>query len=87
MELVETLFSKSAREQMKQSRNGYKLSKFVQKIFADLFGYSSAKFECLLWQKTVAKPSCQSYNADSKNVKRFPLSAGGKPMVRSGKRF
>ena len=37
MELVETLFSKSAREQMKQSRNGYKLSKFVQKIFADLF--------------------------------------------------
>ena len=24
---------------MKQSRNGYKLSKFPQKILADLFGY------------------------------------------------
>jgi hypothetical protein len=63
------------------------LLKFAQKIFADLFGYSSAKFERLLWQKTVAKPSRQSYNADSKNMKRFPISAGGKPMVRSGKRF
>jgi hypothetical protein len=44
MELVETLFSKSAREQMKQSRNGYKLSKFVQKIFADLFGDAGAEY-------------------------------------------
>ena len=30
---------------MKQNRNGYKLSKFVQKIFADLFVYSGAVFE------------------------------------------
>ena len=84
---METLFSKSAREQMKQSRNGYKLSKFVQKIFADLFGYSPVEFEGLPRQKTVAKPSCQSYNADSKNAKRFPLSADRKPVARGGKRF
>lgn len=30
---------------MKQSRNGYKLSKFPQKILADLFVYSIANFD------------------------------------------
>lgn len=30
---------------MKQSRNGYKLSKFPQKILADLFVYSGSNFE------------------------------------------
>lgn len=30
---------------MKQSGNGYKLSKFVQKIFADLFVYGDARSE------------------------------------------
>ena len=56
-------------------------------MFVDLFGDSPVEFEGLLCQKTVAKLSCQSYNADSKNAKRFPLSAGGKPAVRGGKRF
>ena len=37
VEHVEALLSKSAGEQMKQSRNSYNLSEFVQKIFADLF--------------------------------------------------
>ena len=87
MEHVEILASKSAGKQIERSKSGYKPSKIAQKMFADLFVYSSAKFECLLWQKTVAKPSCQSYNADGKNVKRFLLSTGGKPMVRGGKRF
>lgn len=36
------LVSKSAGKQMKQSKNGYKPSKIVQKIFADLFVNSSA---------------------------------------------
>ena len=30
---------------MKWSKNGYKLLKFAQKIFADLFGYSIAEFD------------------------------------------
>ena len=29
---------------MKQSGNGYKLSKFVQKIFVDLFVYTGATY-------------------------------------------
>ena len=76
MEHVEILASKSAGKQIERSKGGYKPSKIAQKMFADLFVYSPVEFEGLSWQKTVAKPSCQSYNADSKNAKRFPLSAG-----------
>ena len=40
---------------MKQSRNGYKLLKFPQKILADLFVYTGATYfdfdkEDLIWQ-------------------------------------
>ena len=87
MEHVEILASKSAGKQIERSKSGYKPSKIAQKMFADLFVYSPVEFEGLSWQKTVAKPSRQSYNADNNNAKRFPLSTGGKPTVRDGKRF
>ena len=37
MEHVETLVSKSARKQMEQSKNNYKPSRIVWKMFVDLF--------------------------------------------------
>ena len=42
---METLISKSIGKQMKQSKNGYKPSLIIQKMFADLFVYSDTNFE------------------------------------------
>ena len=39
---METLVSKSVRKQMEQSKNNYKPSKIVWKMFVDLFVYSGA---------------------------------------------
>ena len=44
VEHVEMLFSKSAGKQIERSKNGYKPSKIVQKMFADLFGNTIAIF-------------------------------------------
>ena len=40
---METPFSESARKQMERSKNDYKLSKIIQKTFADLFVDTGAK--------------------------------------------
>ena len=37
-----------------------------------IFGYSPVEFEGLFWQKAVAKPSRQSYNADGIKQETLP---------------
>ena len=64
---MEALFPKSARKQMSWSKNSYKPSKNIQKIFADLFVDTGAD---------------QIGGKEKINMERCPWCLGNEKMIR-----
>ncbi len=67
---------------MKQSRNGYKLSKFPQKILADLFVYSDVIFEQLILGLTHILTQNRKFHCGNNGMdKEIPMQtqAGAPP--------